>query len=319
MRAVLAWLARRATTLLAAGVFTGLLLPDAAALLRPLLTPAVWGLLLLALLRIDWTEVLRQARRPGPALLIVVWLLIACPALMAGVVAVLAPPPGLATALVLVAAVPPIISAPAIAVLLGLDGALALLVMVVATLAAPLLLPVTGVALFGLGLQLSIADLMLSLLAFIGTAVAVATVLRHGLGPSRLRRAATGLDVAAVLLLLTFAIAIMDGVADRLLADPAWVLTVAAAAIAVNLALQGAGGLAFAWLDRRRAVTTAFISGNRNMAVVLAVLPAGGHADVFLYFAMAQIPIYVLPALLAPLYRRVVAGHAAGRPPGRVA
>jgi bile acid:Na+ symporter, BASS family len=134
----------------------------------------------------------------------------------------------------------------------------------------------------------------------------VAAVLRHGLGQSRLKDAAVGLDVAAVVLLLTFAIAIMDGIADRLLADPAWVLTVAATAIAVNLALQVAGGLAFAWLDRRRAVTAAFISGNRNMAVVLAVLPAGVHADVFLYFAMAQIPIYVLPALLAPVYRRLV-------------
>ncbi len=311
MRAVLAWLARRATNLLAAGVFTGLLLPDAAALLRPMLTPAVWGLLLLALLRIDWADVLRHARRPGPALLIVGWLLIVCPALMALIVAGLAPAPGLSTALVLVAAVPPIISAPALAVLLGLDGALALLVMVAATLVAPLLLPATGVALFGLGLQVTVAHLMLSLLAFIGSALVVAAVLRHGLGQSRLKDAAAGLDVAAVVLLLTFAIAIMDGVADRLLADPAWVLTVAATAIAVNLALQVAGGLAFAWLDRRRAVTTAFISGNRNMAVVLAVLPAGVHADVFLYFAMAQIPIYVLPALLAPVYRRLVGARGA--------
>lgn len=309
VRAVLAWLARRATLLLAAGVFAGLLLPGAAALLRPLLTPAVWGLLLLALLRIDWADVVRHARRPGPAAAIVVWLLVVSPMLMAPVVAALDPAPGLATALVLVAAVPPIISAPALAVILGLDGALALLVMVAAILAAPLVLPTTGVALLALELELGVADLMLHLGIFIGSAAAVAAVVRHGFGRRRLATAATGIDVAAVALLLVFAIAIMDGVTGRLAADPAWVLTVAGTAIIVHLALQLAGGLAFAWLDRRRAVTAAFVSGNRNMAVVLAVLPAGVHEDVFLYFAMAQIPIYVLPALLAPVYRRLVAAQ----------
>ncbi len=38
------------------------------------------------------------------------------------------------------------------------------------------------------------------------------------------------------------------------------------------------------------------------MGLLLAVLPAGLHHDIALYFALAQFPIYILPALLKPLY-----------------
>ena len=39
---------------------------------------------------------------------------------------------------------------------------------------------------------------------------------------------------------------------------------------------------------------------------VLAVLPAGAHPDIFLYFVVGQLPIYLWPAILAPVYRRLL-------------
>ena len=57
-------LSRHTATVLAVGIFAGLLLPDLAGWLRPLLPSAVAGLLYLALLRIDWQELSRHLSRP---------------------------------------------------------------------------------------------------------------------------------------------------------------------------------------------------------------------------------------------------------------
>src|SRR3546814_8364921 len=72
------------------------------------------------------------------------------------------------------------------------------------------------------------------------------------------------------------------------------------AAFIANPVLQIVGALAFAWLGRRRALTVGLISGNCNMGLLLAAFPPGTDGDVVLYFAVAQIPMYMLPALLLP-------------------
>lgn len=72
------------------------------------------------------------------------------------------------------------------------------------------------------------------------------------------------------------------------------------------LGFLGAGAAVFAPLGRQSALTVGFSSGNRNMAMLLAVLPAGVDPDIPLYFALGQLPIYVLPAVLTPIYRRLL-------------
>ena len=42
------------------------------------------------------------------------------------------------------------------------------------------------------------------------------------------------------------------------------------------------------------------------MGLLLVVLPAGLHPDIALYFALAQFPIFILPAVLKPLYGRLL-------------
>ena len=108
------------------------------------------------------------------------------------------------------------------------------------------------------------------------------------------------------MLMLVFAIAIMDGVTARLAADPLYVGALLAIAFLVQALLQAATALGFLWLGRRAAFTVGFLAGNRNMGLLLAVLPTGLHPDIVLYFALAQFPIYILPALLKPLYARLI-------------
>jgi len=79
-----------------------------------------------------------------------------------------------------------------------------------------------------------------------------------------------------------------------------------------NPLLQLLGALLFWPLGLRRALTIGLTTGNRNMGLLLAVLPAGVDPDITLFFALAQVPMYVLPALSRPLVRRLLA--ASGQP-----
>ena len=92
----------------------------------------------------------------------------------------------------------------------------------------------------------------------------------------------------------------MDGVTEFVAQSPWRVLQFIIAAFAANILLQLLGTGVAAAMARRSALTVGFASGNRNMGLLLAVLPA----DMLLIFVLAQLPIYILPAVLGPAYRR---------------
>ncbi len=310
MSRLLAFLGGHATWVLFVGVFLGLALPSLAALARPLLAPAVAVLLTATLVRIDWQIMLGYLRRPWLAAVITLWLLLGAPLLMAAALAFLPLPGALATALVLMAAAPPILSAAPIAMILGLDGALALVAALAATLLTPLTVPPLALALLGLELDIGVVEFMTRLSLVVAAAFAAALVIRRLIGRERLPRVATHLDGLVVAVMLIFAVAIMDGVTATVMTRPMTVALWLAVAFVANPALQVVGTLAFAWLGRRRALTVGLISGNCNMGLLLAAFPPGTDFDVVLYFAVAQLPMYMLPAVLLPFYRRLVAPEA---------
>ncbi len=89
------------------------------------------------------------------------------------------------------------------------------------------------------------------------------------------------------------------------------------AAYAFNLALQVAGYLAFRHLGRREALSVALVSGNCNMGLVLVALEGKASFEVTVFFALAQIPMYTLPALLTRLYRRALPASVGPLPKSR--
>ena len=300
----LAFLGGNATRVLFAGVFLGLLLPDLAAFARPLLGPAVVILLFAVLLRIDWGALAGYLRRPGLALLLIIWLLVASPILVWLLVAPLGLlPSALTTALVLMAAAPPIVGATSIAIVLGLDGALILVAGLLSTLLAPLTVPPLALALLGLELDVSLMDFMLRLSIVVAGAFFGAAVVRRLTPRGWLADHAAHIDGVVISVMLVFAVAIMDGVTEAIFARPWTVGLWLAAAFVANPMLQALGAACFAWLGRRRALTIGLATGNCNMGLLLAALPPGSDFDVVLYFALAQLPMYMLPALLSPLYR----------------
>ena len=310
----LAFLGRHAAGFMAGGIFLGLALPGLAAWLRPLLPALVFLLAAATMIRIDWPEILAHIRRPGRVALMLLWGLLLSPIVTAALITRLPLPAGLAQAIVIWSASPSLISAPAIAFLLGLDGSLALVLMVAGSLLMPLTLPPLVLGLLGVHLELGIAALMFRLVLFIGGAVTLAALTRRLLGAARIVRLRDELGGVNVVLLMLFAVAIMDGVGAIALHRPHELLLYVACALAVSVVQQALGTLGFLWHGRAEALTVGLVSGNRNMASVWASLGAAATPELTLFFIAVQVPIYILPALLRPFYRRVLGKPAVATP-----
>lgn len=313
-RSLLAALARRATFVLPASVAVGLLVPELAAFLRPALTPLILLLLMQSMVRTDWPALRRLAAQPARLLAALAYLMVGLPLAAAALAFPLGLPEGLAAAVVVMSLCPPMTSAPALAPLLGLNQPLTLIVAIAGLLVAPFTLPPMALGLLGLDLAVGVGPLMLRLAALIGGALAGALLIRRWLGP-RLETAAPVIDGLGVLLLVLFAIAIFDGVAAQIAADPARVALFAMAAFAAHLVYQLLTVPAWLWMGLQPALTLGFLAGTRNMGLLLAVLPLHAEPAVALFVATVQFPIYIMPTLLKPIYRAVFARGRAGASP----
>jgi bile acid:Na+ symporter, BASS family len=301
------YLGQHATLFLAGGVLLGLLVPQLAALARPLLIPGLLIPLVIALLRLDWDALAAYARRPGLVALISAGLLLVAPVLMWLVLKAFSLPPALVQGLTLMAAASPIVSGAAISMILGLDAALAVVVIVATTALIPFLLPTTALWLLGLQIDIDLPTFMLRLALMVGGTFATALALRRVVPRHILQANARMLDGASVATLMVFALGIMDGVTAVALSRPGYVLLVTLYAFCANILMQCLGTLVSLRLGMRSAITVGLLAGNCNMGLVMVALADKADFDLIVFFAMAQLPMYMLPALLRPVYRRLLA------------
>ncbi|MGQ0581041.1 MAG: hypothetical protein ACT4O6_03840 [Reyranella sp.] len=296
----------RATTLLPFSLLLGLLFQDFAAAMRPLLMPLAVILLMLALARTDWDRLRELLTRPGLAIVLSLLNLIAVPLIVWPIWQSLGLWPGLIAALCLSAMAPGIISAATTATFLRLDSSLALLISLLTNFLVPFTLPPLALWLLGLDLKIGVLDLSLRLAAIVVLALLGAIAIRRWRGPSLAQEGAT-LDGLSVVVLMIFAIPLMDGVVARASAEPVKLAGFIAGAFAgmvlCNLVMAAA---TLPFLDRRTALTAGYCSGGRHNALLMAVLPATADPDIFLFIAAVQFPIYMIPALLQPIYRRLL-------------
>lgn len=305
----LEWLERHGGVLLIAGLVAGIVVQPLAALMKPLVTPSVAVLLVVTVLRLDWDQVFARLRAPLLPLIIVLWIMIGAPLAVFGAVALLDPPEALKAPLVLGTSSPVLISLPAFALMMGLDGPLTLVVMVASSLLQPLIQPPMALALLGIELEIGMGELMLRLALLIGGSFALAGLLRCALGLERIQARGKAIGGVGVLMLVVFGIGVMDGITAQILAEPGRVLMFFAAVFAANFGLQLITGLIFwggarAWgISGREGLTAALTAGNRNMAILVAALGMSGSPDLYLYLACSQFPLYLMPSLGRALYR----------------
>ena len=306
---LLQWLGRYARLALPLSVFIGLVLPALATALRPFLTLAVIGTLTSVVIRLDWQRMVSTIKAPALPATLGVWQLLACPMLLWWALDLIGMPVALALVVVLQAAAPPIGSLAAFAMFIGLDASLAMIGTVLTTLALPLTLTLMlALILPEAGISVDIWQFFAWVTLVVAAPFLIAAIIRHLVGVETLNQNDELLAGVNVVLLAVFAIAVMDGVTAAFLADPAFIGSLIGLAFASTFVLHALGYSLFYRAGTEVAYTAALLSGNRNMGLML-VVTAGTAGEWFsIYVGVAQIPMYFMPMLLAPLLRRSLAG-----------
>jgi len=306
-RAALAWLGRQGTRALAASVFLGLALPQYAAYVKPYLGETVFVLLLFSYLRTDPAAFRRYLRAPKLTILAALWVMIAVPLLFGSayvLVGIREASPPLYTIMILQSAITPITSSAAFAALMGLDVAFSLAALIVSNAISP----ITTVAFSYLFLGSSLfspIELGVKLFFFFAGAGAVAYAIRRLAGQEWIERQKEPIDGLNVLAVFVFAIAAMESVPRHVLAEPLFALELFVLTIVLSLALIGLSALVFWRAGFDRGLVIGLLSAFRNIGVIMAALGASLPDLAWFYFAMVQFPIFLLPALLQPLARRI--------------
>jgi len=314
--AALGWLGRQGTRAIAAVVVIAIALPPVDALFRPYVTEAIFALLCIAFLRVDMAALWAHIRRPRLVLAATAWTSLALPALF-GVACLAikldASAPDLFLGLMLQAVASPMMAAPAFAALMGLDATLVLSTLVVSMALTPLSAPLFAYAFIGPALTLSPLALGLKLFAILAGSLLVAVVIRRFAGAAAIARRSDQINGLNILLVFVFVAAVMENVAAQFLAAPLLMSGLVAAAFAVSFGVLGLTGLAFARAGRERAFALGMMASQRNMGLMLAATGGALPDRTWLYFAVAQFPIYLSPLLFTSLARRlkVGAGNAA--------
>jgi BASS family bile acid:Na+ symporter len=315
-------LTRRSRLILALSLGVGLALQPLAATLKPALPYGVIGLLWAAMVRLDIKDARNHIQHPRRLMLALISIMVVMPLVLWGLGQGLEQgsallPVGLASALLVMAVAPPVTSAPAMALLLGLDGALALLLLLGGTVMVPLIAPLllgqfSTLALGPLWSWDGLAGkLALSVVGTTAAALLARRLLTLG-APQGRQGAFVALDLFSLGCLVVFAIAIMDGMVAVLWQHPGTVALMLGLAYGIalsSLVIAAVIGKACG-LSRQTAATIGYCLSNRNMALMMATLPpataaAGGDADsallgtVWLWFAVVQFPIYTLPMILS--------------------
>ncbi len=316
----LAWLGRYGTQGFALSIFLGLALPQLADAARPLLPVTIFLFVAMTFARADLKALAAAIVRPGALIVAVVWL-IGAPVAMVLAVMKLVPAalldPGLVLGLAVVAAAPPIMSGPAVAMLLNIEPTVLIAATIITTSAAPFIAPPVAEWVLGGPVPIDRTLLMLRLIGLIGGAIVVAALFRWRLGYERIRSVKSELDGFGVLMYFLFAIAAMDGVTAAFLARPGLVLGYLALAFAIAIM-----GFVLAWFALRAFLkgSDCFLlgygTGQRNMGALIAALGAATPETTYLFFALAQFPIYLMPQLIKPLARRFANRPEPSPPPG---
>ena len=315
--AALSWLGRQGTRAVAALVVIGIALPSIGAILKPYVTEAVFVLLCIAFLRVDFTAFQTCLRRPAIVLAATAWTSVAIPVLF-GVschaFGLNAQAPDLFLALMLQAVASPMMAAPALAALMGLDATLVLVTLISGTAMIPVTAPLFALVFVGPSLSISPLALGAKLFSILAGAALLGLAVRRVVGLASVQRQKDKINGLNILVLFVFVAAVMESVGARFLTAPRSTIILAALAFLVFFAVLFLTTLLFLLAGRERALALGFMASQRNMGLMLAAT-GGALPDItWLYFALSQFPIYLSPQLLQPLARRIL-----GRAPHKAA
>jgi len=307
IRSALERIAGLGTWLMASAFVIGYLLPPLAAACRHVMLPAILVILTIAMLRLDVARLRAYIRRPGVMALIILANLVAAPVMMWLLLIPVGIPDELRQGMVLLAAAPMVSSAIAFATILELDSALAVAVMVATYAIVPLTLPALSLWLLDLDLGVGFLELFSRLLATIAVPAGIAFAIRRWFcSPATMAKNARALDGGSVLFVMIFGFGIIHGLPAFVAAQPGYVTLVLATSFAANIGLQVFGAALFLWMGRREALTVGLVTGNTNLGLMMVTLADRAPPELLVCFVLGQIPMYFLPVVALPVYRRLM-------------
>lgn len=314
---LLAGFARYGTQAAAFSVALGLAAPQVASTARPMLPACIFFFVALTLVRADLEAVRRVLARPWRFVAACLWMTLAPPAIVSLGLALVGRDtlgPDLVLGLAIAGAAPPLLSAPTIAAIIGIEPSMLLAATVVTTLASPAVSPILAEVVAGTAVPLDRSALALRLALLTGGALLAAIVVRSRAGPERLVRWRRRLDGAGVVSFFIFGVAAMDGVTRFSLETPALVGTLLAVAFGLSFAGIALTVLGFRLLEPGDRLVVGYATGSRNMGLLVASLGASVPDRTFLFFALAQIPVYLLPLAMKGAARGLPAARGRALP-----
>ena len=305
----LALIGRYATQGFAISIMVGLMLPQFAAAARPFLPVAIFVFVAMTFARVDLHALRAILRAPSGLIFALIWTTLAPILLVGGALALVGRDnldPGLVLGLAILAAAPPIMSSPAIAMVLGLAPTMLLTVVLVMTALAPLYSPIAAEFVAGVVVPIDVGVLVTRMMLLIGGAIITALVIRLVLGEGSIRKHKASFDGLGVVTYFLFAVAAMDGVLHAVMDNPLRV----AGYLGIVFAIAFAGILSAMLILRPLSPSDRFVlgygTGQRNMGLLIAALGAATPDTTYLFFALAQFPIYLMPQIVKRFSRRYV-------------
>jgi hypothetical protein len=299
--AALAWLGRQGTVAVACIVFLAMVTSPVGTALRPYITESVFALLCIAFIRVDIAVLWHHLSRPATAIAATAWTTLGIPLLLGGICLLLGVKdalPGLFLGLMLQFAASPMMAAPALAMLMGLDATLVLIVLVASTAMVPLTAPFFAWVFIGDALSVAPQTLGIKLGSMLLGAVVVSWLIRRLAGMERIRLLRAEIDGINIIVLYIFAATIMGDYLPSLMHIPWTVTWVSLLALCLFAGYYLLTVLLFRWAGPEQARALGVMASMRNLGLMLAATGGALPELTWIYFASSQFPIHLAPALL---------------------
>ena len=307
VRTSLAWLGRQGTRAIGISIVIGIALPWIGQWCRPFVSGAVFILLCTAFMQVDTVAARGFLRRPGLVIWATFWTSVIVPVLFGLFLRLIGldiSEPELFIALMLQAVASPIMSAPALAMIMGLESTIVLIILFFSTALVPITAPLFTLLFVGPALSITSMDLASRLFLILAGSAAAGIVIRKVAGSAAIERNNDAINGFNIVVLFFFVAAVMESVGVKILADPAIAFRFMVIAFLVFFTVMALSTPVFLFAGRKRALSIGIMVSQRNMALMLAATGSTLPDLAWLYFAFAQFPLFLSPPLLTPLIRR---------------
>ena len=292
------------TLIMPIGVVVGLLFPSLTQLTRPMAESIVIFMLIVSIYRLNPNSIKEKLHDFKIIGIGILWLLLLMPVITFTVGYLIGIPSGLLAVITAWSACPPLVSMPGLAILIGLDGAVALLVMIGGTLLFTVSLPIILSALVGQNIGLNPLSMALELFSIVSISFLIGQGLRWSVGITRAHASEGAADGILVISMALFAVTIMGGLHEAWANEPERLPLFVSVAVIISASAQIFNAIIFQRLNRRTGGAIALASGSRNLALLIPIASGTFAEDLWIFIAVIQIPIYFLPIISKPLYQK---------------